>query len=194
MIPALLTRFKKLNYPKYNYERDRDIWASRHDFLEYEKALALEAHVDELLEAEAIAHAKAADLKARGETPSRASSTRAKTPRRKSTIPQTPVKQDPDAEYTPDDEDEVLDPPEESVNVKKARKFVEFLDGWLLERWKHQVTLKEHDDRPPSLQRFESGAVTRSLLARRYLNVIPRSCVYPVGSSIPAMLGGAQTV
>lgn len=50
MLPALLTVFKKRNYPPYEHTRDGNIWTSRGDILEYEKALEAEKALEQIME------------------------------------------------------------------------------------------------------------------------------------------------
>ena len=50
MLPALLTVFKKRNYPPYEHKRDGNIWTSRDDILEYEKALEAEKALEQIME------------------------------------------------------------------------------------------------------------------------------------------------
>lgn len=50
MLPALLTVFKKRNYPPYEHTRDSNIWTSREDLLEYEKALEAEKALEQIVE------------------------------------------------------------------------------------------------------------------------------------------------
>ncbi|KAK7057582.1 Fanconi-associated nuclease [Favolaschia claudopus] len=48
--PALFAGFKKTVFPEYDFARDPDIWRTRDEFLAYEKALRLDATIDELLQ------------------------------------------------------------------------------------------------------------------------------------------------
>lgn len=182
MVPALLTRFKKRTYPDYVFNRDPEIWTSRHHLLDYEKALELEALVDETLEAEVVSSAKIAESVSapvaassrsstnRFVTPAVATSISARTPSRTNRTPkmsnftdplklnETPKGETPDDDVIPDVEEEVNETPLESVNVKKAKVVAKCLDDWLLHNWEVHLELKRHAGRPPSLQRFECGA------------------------------------
>lgn len=185
MLPALLTRFKKRAYPDYKCGRDRDIWPTRNHLLEYEKALALESAVDDMAEAEAVAYGKA-NPKDRLATPAAGTSASArtpmktplKTPRSSSRlgVPDPPKfndvpKEDPDddAEFIPEDDDDspsAIQPTKDTLTVQKSRKVVECLKAWLLRTWKIHLELKHDKNRPPSLQRFESGYIYTRLLHR----------------------------
>jgi Fanconi-associated nuclease 1 len=183
MVPALLTRFKKRTYPDYAFNRDPEIWTSRHHLLDYEKALELEALVDETLEAEVVSSAKiaagsvsapvAASSRSptnRFVTPAVATSISARTPSKTNRTPkmssltdrprlnETPKGETPDDDFIPDVGEEVNETPLESVNVKKAKVVAKCLDDWLLHNWEVHLELKCHAGRPPSLQRFECGA------------------------------------
>lgn len=50
MLPALLTVFKKRNYPPYEHTRDGNIWTSRDDIPEYEKALEAENVLEQIMD------------------------------------------------------------------------------------------------------------------------------------------------
>jgi len=50
MLPALLTVFKKRNYPPYEHTRDNNIWTCREDLLEYEQALEAEKALEQIME------------------------------------------------------------------------------------------------------------------------------------------------
>jgi Fanconi-associated nuclease 1 len=50
LTPSLLARVKKRYYPSYEFTRTTDIWKSREDLLQYEKALELEAMLREYLD------------------------------------------------------------------------------------------------------------------------------------------------
>ncbi|RXW24676.1 hypothetical protein EST38_g1186 [Candolleomyces aberdarensis] len=183
MIPALLTHFKKRAYPDYRCQRDPDIWPSRHHLLDYEKALELEALVDEILEAELPLKGRESTVDPKNRPVAPALSTAPRTPLTtpsrtpsgniKAEIPDPPkfheiTKEENDEDFIPDeDEDVVIDPVEETIQKQRARKIVQFLDEWILNRWEFHLDLKpENSDRPPSLQRFEPGFVYTKLLRR----------------------------
>ncbi|KAJ2927884.1 hypothetical protein H1R20_g9205, partial [Candolleomyces eurysporus] len=172
MIPALLTHFKKRAYPEYRCQRDPDIWPSRHHLLDYEQALELEALVDEILEAELPLKGRESTVDPKNRPVAPALSTAQRTPLTtpsrtppvniKAEIPDPPklqeiTKEETDEDFIPDeDEDVVIDPVEESIQMQRARKIIQFLDEWILNRWEFHLDLKpENSDRPPSLQRFE---------------------------------------
>ncbi|KAJ2913276.1 hypothetical protein MD484_g7127, partial [Candolleomyces efflorescens] len=187
MVPALLTHFKKRAYPDYRCERDPDIWPSRHHLLDYEQALELEALVDEILEAELPLKSRelTAGPKNRPVTPALSVPLRTPLTTPKTTpksvpqgnikvrIPDPPEfddemakKEESDQDYLRD-KDEDVDPVQESIQIQRARKIIQFLDEWILNRWEFHLDLKpENSDRPPSLQRFEPGFVYTKLLRR----------------------------
>lgn len=49
-LPSILARAKRRNYASYKYERTLNIFPSREQFLDYEKALIMESEMDLLLD------------------------------------------------------------------------------------------------------------------------------------------------
>ncbi|KAL4077221.1 VRR-NUC domain-containing protein [Scleroderma yunnanense] len=49
LVTALLPRFKKREYPWYEFVRSKDIWKTREELLKYEEALILEGRIDAIL-------------------------------------------------------------------------------------------------------------------------------------------------
>jgi hypothetical protein len=209
MIPALLTHFKKRAYPDYRCERDPDIWPSRHHLLDYEQALELEALVDEILEAELPLKSRESTVgpKNRPVTPalSAAPRTPLTTPKRapqgniKLRIPDPPKfddemtkKEESDQDYLRD-KDEDVDPVQESIQIQRARKIIQFLDEWILNRWEFHLDLKpENSDRPPSLQRFEPGKCAPVYSYATSLELPHRVCVYQTVAEGDQVLGEGQ--
>ncbi|KAF8163679.1 VRR-NUC domain-containing protein [Crassisporium funariophilum] len=185
LLPALLTTFKKRNYTTYDHIRDKYIWISRQDLLEYEKALELEKVLDQIMEESDDKNSRRAT-----QTPGRArdtSITSAMTPGlgRSCTTPKTPgpsrehrialrtpsidvIKTEilmevdettPKLEFL-DDKGEVED--DEKPIVSKERVLLNHLQDWILPRWKEHIKCREAQAftfRSPGLERFETGHV-----------------------------------
>jgi len=183
MIDALLTAFKKRKYPEYVLRRDPDIWPVRHELLDYEKALELEALLDEYLQDEPPEDGKKTPLTDRRfVTPGAPASASAAarpplvTPRRNpvrtpsragqfagADLPQSTGKGKAKQEDVEDIdwavEEEVVELPPESPQSIKAKKIIQCLDAWLMPNWELHLEMKRNNStRPPSLQRFECGA------------------------------------
>ena len=169
MLEALLTIFKKRKYADYEHARDRDIWPSRIELLDYEEALELEMHLDELLDSKpdeaTIAKERGGSIvsaKARAASATPGPSSKPPLRSTKSApVRSTRVVESPKEEkwFNPEEDDVMEDVPD-TFQVAKAKKIVQYLDDWILERWKLHLDFKTETNstRTPSLQRFEPGA------------------------------------
>ncbi|TFK36369.1 VRR-NUC domain-containing protein [Crucibulum laeve] len=169
LLPALLTRFNKRVYPEYSHARNGAIWATREDLLKYEQALALEARIDELLEA------IDADTRAKAKTPTPSkrdrfitlvppaaggsSATPLKTPVSASTARRTTTSGGVTHKMEVDEGEiyEVSDTP----TIQKAKILKEIYEKWIKTLWEGAVMAKQEQsmERTPALERFEPGYV-----------------------------------
>lgn len=69
LVPSLLARARKRSYAAYAYQRSPYIWPTRAALLAYERALALEADVEELLAAPSSAALRERERSAASQTP-----------------------------------------------------------------------------------------------------------------------------
>lgn len=180
LLPSLLTKFKKWNYTPYNTTRSTEIWESRYEYLEYEKALEAEHCILGIIDPPPEKPGRKAT-----KTPSRSRNqfTTPMTPRLAgpSTTPlKTPVQtlrsvslfsqlDSPTsinaeglcnrsvAGGEPEDDDEFV--PE----VKKEERVKECLEKYIFPIWQEHLVARaakefqDYADRPPGLQRFETG-------------------------------------
>ncbi|TFK20357.1 hypothetical protein FA15DRAFT_696981 [Coprinopsis marcescibilis] len=180
MLPALLTKFKRRAYPKYEHNRDPEIWPTRVELLKYEEALELEMLLDEIIDAKPEELRQATIPPRARATPATPGARRTtmetpmKTPRNASRTLKTPssVKQelnDPCAiEPDNDDGDPEPDEPEDTPQIQKAKKIAQYLEDWIIYRWRVYVEMKMqlHAKRSPALQRFEPGYVYSRMLRK----------------------------
>ena len=166
MLPALLTVFKKRNYPPYEHTRDGNIWTSRDDILEYEKALEAEKALEQIMETPATDTSGRRATKTPGfgrdefVTPA---------PRRAFTIPLTtpgsitdtrnskmPKEEETDHTYLDEPEAE-----EQTVTaISKAQKMVICLKDCIFPKWRELLSIREAQatqSRSAALERFETG-------------------------------------
>lgn len=179
MLEALLTVFKKRTYAEYEHSRDRDIWPSRIELLDYEEALELEMHLDELIESKpdeaTVARERegtASSVKARATplTPGPRSKSNASPLRSTKSAPsrtrasRQPEEPEEEKWFNPEEE-EVAEEVPDTFQIQKSKKIVQYLDDWILARWKLHLEFKMETNsvRTPSLQRFEPGAVQHYL-------------------------------
>ena len=172
MLPALLTVFKKRNYPPYEHTRDGNIWTSRDDILEYEKALEAEKALEQIMETPVDTSGRRATKTpgcGRDEfvTP---------IPRRTFTIPLTtpdsvtdtrssmmPTKEE-ETDHTylvnpdePDAEDETV------TAISKNQKMIIYLRDCIFPKWRELLSIREAQagqSRSAALERFETGMIS----------------------------------
>jgi fanconi-associated nuclease 1 len=174
MLEALLTVFKKRTYAEYEHSRDRDIWPSRIELLDYEEALELELHLDELIDSKpddaTVAKERegtATSIRARATPSTPGPSTKTKVPPLRSTKSAPGVirasKPPEEEKWFNPEEEEFADEVPDTFQMQKSKKIVQYLDEWILERWKLHLDFKMETNaiRTPSLQRFEPGALQR---------------------------------
>ncbi|PPQ99096.1 hypothetical protein CVT24_009363 [Panaeolus cyanescens] len=168
-LPELLSTFKKRHYTAVEHNRTTDIWRKRHDFLDYEKALEINKRLDE--ELDAIAQMKAlASRKTPGpaQNPSEdvSASVNQTTPLRKPTS-SISLKEDRETPMMEADNDVGRAASEVPVKTKKEDILKDHLESWLLPKWQELVRAKDEEisaNRPPGLERFESGYVYTRLV------------------------------
>ncbi len=204
LLPSLLTKFKKWNYTSYNTTRSTEIWESRFEYLEYEKALEAEHCILEIIEPPPEKPGRKAS-----KTPSRSRKqfTTPMTPRLAgpSTTPlKTPVRTLPSvslfsqldspvlinaeglgngsvAGEEPEDDDEFV--PE----VKKEERVKECLEKYIFPIWQEHLVaraareLQDLPDRPPGLQRFETGTFFHTFVHAKFISPIRRLRIHPHG-------------
>ena len=171
MLPALLTVFKKRNYPPYEHTRDGNIWTSRDDILEYERALEAEKVLEQIMETPVDASGKRRATKTPGygrdefATPA---------PRRAFTNPLTtpgsitdtcrsmmPKEEETDHTYLVNlDEAETE---EQTVTaISKNQKMVIYLKDCIFPKWRELLSIREAQagqSRSAALERFETGMI-----------------------------------
>ena len=164
MLPALLTIFKKRNYPPYEHTRDHSIWTSREDILEYEKALEAEKALEQIMETPADTGGRRATKTpgcGRDEfmTP---------VPRRAFTVPLTTPGSVTESE-TPrpkreEDTNHAYHEPEADQDqaataISKNQKIVNCLKDCIFPKWRELLSIREAQcqSRSAALERFETG-------------------------------------
>jgi Fanconi-associated nuclease 1 len=171
MLPALLTVFKKRNYPPYEHTRDGNIWTSRDDVLEYEKALEAEKVLEQIMETPSDASGRRATKTpgcGRDEfltpAPRRAFTNPLTTPGSvaDTCLSMTPKKEEIDHTHLVNlDEPEVE---EQTVTaVSKNQKMVIYLKDCIFPKWRELLSIKEAQagqSRSAALERFETGMVS----------------------------------
>ncbi|KJA24271.1 hypothetical protein HYPSUDRAFT_200765 [Hypholoma sublateritium FD-334 SS-4] len=180
LLPSLLTKFKKWNYTPYNTTRSTEIWESRYEYLEYEKALEAEHCVLEIIDPppeKPGRKATKAPSRSRNQfttpmTPRLAgpSTTPLKTPvrtlRSVSLFSQLDSPTSINAEGLCDGSvagEEPADDDEFVPEVKKEERVKECLEKYIFPIWQEHLVaraakeLQDYTDRPSGLQRFETG-------------------------------------
>ncbi|KAF9532855.1 VRR-NUC domain-containing protein [Crepidotus variabilis] len=168
--PALLSIFKKWNYPQYISKRTPDVWISREELLEYEQALELNALLDEILdEQNELVPKRTTKMPSVGlgrtsfVTPARGGDRSLTTPLK------TPGSIGSRQSATPvlgwGDNASVFDEPlheEESMKVTRHRIMKQHFFEWIQPRWRDYVARdSELGVRPRDigLERFDAGYV-----------------------------------
>ena len=167
MLPALLTVFKKRNYPPYEHTRDGNIWTSREDILEYEKALEAEKALEQIMETSADTGGRRI-TKTPGcrrdafvtPVPGRAFTNSLTTPGSvtdvcRSETPQTKKEEETDHTYYEPDEAE-----EHTVTtISRGQKVVNCLMDYIFPKWRELLSIRETrgQSRSAALERFETG-------------------------------------
>ncbi|KAH9484539.1 Fanconi-associated nuclease 1-like protein [Psilocybe cubensis] len=181
LLPALLTRFKKRDYTGYQYARSNNIWSSRDELLEYERALELNSILDELIDAiedkSSRRSTKAPSVRAKDKfsTPINTASgapctTPLKTPGSISNIKasKTPFVKKEEESEDEEDESKGVEAEESPLSmVSKEEQIKKYLDEWIYPEWQNCINKRraEIDNlRPPGLERFESGHVFTRML------------------------------
>ncbi|KAF8630450.1 hypothetical protein AX17_005427 [Amanita inopinata Kibby_2008] len=171
LLPALLTSFKKRSYPQYTYVRDKSIWPTREDLLAYERALELEAELEEisikLVETSRELKAPAPAGSSVLVTPSKNQATPFKNVTPANVLYFTPTTELEDrAENTPNVV-EHLDVEEEEMSIRKAKKVKELLYEKIYPKWQRLIDAKcngRYVTRKPGLERFEPGYIYTRML------------------------------
>ena len=174
MLPALLTVFKKRNYPPYEHARCSNIWTSRDDILEYEKALEAEKALEQIMETPSDTGGRRATKTpswGRGDefaTPApRAFTTPLTTPGSvtdtcRSKMPQTKKEEETDHTYLIN----VNEPEagEQTVTaISKDQKTVNCLKDCIFPKWRELLSIREAQagqSRSAALERFETGMIS----------------------------------
>ncbi|KAF9561143.1 hypothetical protein CPC08DRAFT_635815 [Agrocybe pediades] len=172
LLPALLTKFKKRDYTAYNHVRSKDMWESRKEFLEYEKALALNQLLEELLEATAQDTSSSstktpAPQKDHFATPAPPANTRQSTaqlitPGSAVSAPPSVKSEVGELDMVDIDEDALAADPV----LTKEQRMKKQLDDWIFPKWleyldleKERETAKGARVRAPGLERFQTGYI-----------------------------------
>ena len=183
LLPALLTSFRKRTYPQYRHKRDKSIWPTREDLLNYEEALELEAKLEEVA-------SKTSEREREPKTPTPATPIGKIlcTPRTPFITPkgipllssggkEEPEEWNDDAPVLP----EVVDvEEEEESSVRKAKKVKAFMDEKIYPKWKEFIEAKGREGcsaRKPGLERFEPGMLDPS---QRFTRADIDACVIRV--------------
>jgi fanconi-associated nuclease 1 len=169
MLPALLTVFKKRNYPPYEHMRDGNIWTSREDILEYEKALEAEKALEQIMETSADTGGRRA-TKTPGcgrdafvtPVPGRAFTISLTTPGSvadvcRSETPRTKKEEETDYTYhEPEAEEHTV------TTISKNQKIVNCLMDYIFPKWRELLLIRETrgQSRSAALERFETGMAT----------------------------------
>lgn len=171
LTPSILSRAQKRSYASYAYTRTRDIWPSREALLDYEEALQLEAEVDALLEGQG-ASVSSARSRSTSSNPSSLSLYRNKTPN----APKKEPRGDDDLQRSTRSEaksrrgnenggaatEGIDDLVEDGATITRRRQNARAVKD-VMERvyaqWLDMLNTKAESERPPSLVRFECGAL-----------------------------------
>lgn len=169
MLPALLTVFKKRNYPPYEYKRDGNIWTSRDDILEYEMALEAEKALEQIMETPADTGGRRATKTpgcGRDEfvtpAPRRAFTTPLTTPGSVTDTCRSKMpKKEEGVDHTYLDEAE-----EQTVTASsKDQNMVNYLKDCIFPKWRELLSIREAQagqSRSAALERFETGMISYS--------------------------------
>ena len=171
MLPALLTVFKKRNYPPYEHKRDGNIWTSRDDILEYEKALEAEKALEQIMETPADTGGRRATKTAgcgRDEfvtpAPRRAFTTTLTTPGSVTDTCRSKMpKKEEESDHTylvnvnePEVEEQTV------TATSKDQKMVDCLRNCIFPKWQELLSIREAQvgqSRSAALERFETGMI-----------------------------------
>jgi fanconi-associated nuclease 1 len=173
MLPALLTVFKKWNYPPYKHTCDGNIWTSRDDILEYEKALEAEKVLEQIIETPVDTSGRRRATKTPGYGRDEFATL---APRRAFTNPLTTPGSVTDTclsmllkkeEETDPTYLVTLDEPEadeETVTaISKDQKMVIYLKDCIFPRWRELLSIREAQagqSRSAALEHFETGMIS----------------------------------
>ena len=168
MLPALLTIFKKRNYPPYEHRRDGKIWTSRDDILEYEKALEEEKELEQIMETPVDASGRRAT-----KTPGCGRDEFATpAPRRAFTNPLTTPgsitdscrsmmsKKEEESDHTYLVNLDEAETEEQTVTISKNQKMIAHLRDYIFPKWRELLLIREAQagqSRSAALERFETG-------------------------------------
>jgi len=187
-LPALLSTFKKRNYTPYTPSRTDQVWASREDLLEYERALELDKLLDDIMEEEPESVSTRAT-----ETPAyrRDSFATPVTPgfgRSHKTPLRTPGSVASRQLATPgSDLDGSVEEPiqaEAVIQLDKKDKIKQHFSDWMYHTWQNYVveeTQRGVRPRPIGLERFDPGRYCCGPQERQ-LTPLQRSCIYKDGA------------
>ena len=171
MLPALLTVFKKRNYPPYEHTRDGNIWTSRDDLLEYEKALEAEKALEQIMETPAAEtsgrRATKTPVCGRDEfvTPApRAFTTPLTTPGSVTDTCRSKMPKMEETDHTylvnanePEAEEQTV------TAISKDQKMVNCLKDCIFPKWRELLSIREAQvgqSRSAALERFETGMIS----------------------------------
>ena len=163
MLPALLTVFKKRNYPPYEHTRDGNIWTSREDILEYEKALEAEKALEQIMETPADTGGRRA-IQTPGcgrdefvtPAPRSAFTVSLTTPGSvtevsRSETPRSKKEEETDLTY--------YDPKDTVTALSKNQKILNCLKNCIFPKWQELLSIRraQGQSRSAALERFETG-------------------------------------
>jgi Fanconi-associated nuclease 1 len=167
LLPALLSTFKKRNFTPVTHKRTGQVWVSRKEFLEYERALELDKLLDDIGEEQRESVSKRAS-----KTPTprrRESATTPLTPgsgRGFSTPLNTPKSNNnrqtaqPKSDWDRDTSIfENIDLDEEIIHTTREQKIKMYFDDRVYPRWQELVSIEDGGvrPRPIGLERFDAG-------------------------------------
>lgn len=174
MLPALLTVFKKRNYPSYEHKRDGNIWTSRDDILEYEKALEAEKALEQIMETPTdVGGRRATKTPGYGRdefvtpAPRRAFTTPLITPGSVTDTCRSKMlkkEEETDPTYLANVNEPEAEAEEQTVTaISKAQKMVNCLKDCIFPKWRELLLIREAQagqSRSAALERFETGMIS----------------------------------
>ena len=173
MLPALLTVFKKRNYPPYEHARCSNIWTSRDDILEYERALEAEKALEQIMETPADTGGRRATKTpgyGRDEfvtpAPRRFLTTPLTTPGSVTDTCRSKISQTKEEETDHTYLVNVNEPEAEEQTVtaiSKNQKMVNCLKDCIFPKWRELLSIREAQagqSRSAALERFETGMIS----------------------------------
>lgn len=164
LLPALLSTFKKRNFTPVKHKRTAQVWVSREELLEYERALELDKILDDIGDEKPESASKRTTKTPALRSGSFATPASPVSVRTSSTF-ETPVKPQsvqPKSEWGADTFDfEHVELEEESVQQTRELKIKKHFGDWVYPRWQNFVLVEVGGvrPRPIGLERFDAGGL-----------------------------------